>query len=340
MTTEPTSRLSQVLWLNAPRSLEFRATELGHCEANQIICETIVTAISPGTELAAYKGVEPLRTGPQYPRLQGYCNVACVTDVGASVTSVRPGQLVLTFQSHRSAFVTKADEILYVLNDTDKPEQVVCAYLYHLGYNAVLRSDIRAGSRVLIIGMGTLGTTSLEMCRIAGAVCDVITDHPSTRRQAFEMAARYAYSRDEFDASQEGQEPARYDTVITTVNGWVDWKRALIAARKFGTIAMLSFPGRGQKPPDFNPMDPKFVYSKQLRIEAVGESPEHSDSRGFLRFSERENLAFIIDAIRHGRIDTANIAAAKVNYRDIENEYVRLGHRESSTATTLIDWRE
>jgi hypothetical protein len=93
MTTEPTSRLSQVLWLNAPRPLEFRATELGHCAADQINCETIFTAISPGTELAAYTGVEPLRPGRQYPWLQGYCNVACVTDVGASVTSVRPGQL-------------------------------------------------------------------------------------------------------------------------------------------------------------------------------------------------------------------------------------------------------
>ena len=340
MTTEPTSRLSQVLWLNAPRSLEFRAIELGPCAEDQIICETIVTAISPGTELAAYTGVEPLRPGRQYPRLQGYCNVACVTNVGASVTSVSPGQLVLTFHSHRSSFVTKTDEILYALHDTDKPEQVVCAYLYHLGYNAVLRSDIKAGSRVLIIGMGTLGTTSLEMCKIAGAVCDVITDHPGTREQALGMAARYAYSRNEFDSSQEGQAPASYDTVITTVNGWADWKRALIAARKLGTIAMLGFPGRGQKPPDFNPLDPRYVYSKQLRIEAVGESPEQSDSRGFLRFSERENLAFIIDAIRQGRIDTANIAAAKVSYRDIETEYVKLSRRESSSATTLIDWRK
>lgn len=340
MTTESISRLSQVLWLNAPRSLEFRATELGHCAEDQIVCETIITAISPGTELAAYTGLEPLRPGRQYPRLQGYCNVSCVTEVGASVTLVRPGQLVLTFQSHRSAFVTKDDEILYVLNDSDNPEQVVCAYLYHLGYNAVLRSDIRAGSRVLIIGMGTLGTTSLEMCGIAGAICDVITDNPSTRGQALAMGARYAYSRDEFDASQEGQEQARYDTVITTVNGWVDWKRALIAARKLGTVAMLGFPGRGQEPPDFNPLDPRYVYSKQLRIEAVGESPEHLDSRGFLRFSERENLDFIIDGIRHGRIDTTNIAGAKVNYRDIETEYLRLSRRESSTATTLIDWRE
>lgn len=340
MTTEPTSRLSQVLWLNAPRSLEFRATELGHCAADQIICETIFTAISPGTELAAYTGFEPLRPGRQYPRLQGYCNVACVTDVGASVTSVRPGQLVLTFQSHRSAFVTKADEILYVLNDTDKPEQVVCAYLYHLGYNAVLRSDIKAGSRVLIIGMGTLGTTSLEMCRIAGAVCDVITDQSRTRERALAMGAKNTVSRDEFDAIQMRPDPAHYDIVITTVNGWADWHRALLAARKLGTISMLGFPGRGQERPDFNPLDPRYVYSKQLRIEAIGESPEQLDSRGFLRFNERENLAFIIDGIRSGQINTSHIATTKFSHMDIETAYIKLSSRETPTATALIDWEK
>lgn len=339
MITETTPRLSQVLWLNAPRALEFRTTELGHCADDQIICETIVTAISPGTELAAYIGVEPLRPGRQYPRLQGYCNVARVCEVGAYVTSVKPGQLVLTFQSHRTAFVTKADEVLHVLQDTDQPERVVCAYLYHLGYNAVLRSGIRAGSRVLILGMGTLGTTTLTMCQIAGAVCDVITDHPSTREQALAMGARRALARDEFDAAQVELEPMRYDTVITTVNGWADWKRALVAACKLGMIALLGFPGRGQDRPEFNPLDPRYVYSKQLRIEAIGESPEQADSRGFLRFNERANLAFIIDCIRRGQIDTTHIATDTFNHCEIETAYARVSRHETSTATALIDWR-
>jgi threonine dehydrogenase-like Zn-dependent dehydrogenase len=339
MTTEPTSRLSQVLWLNAPRTLEFRTTELCYCADDQIICETLITAISPGTELAAYTGLEPLRHGRQFPRLLGYCNVAQVREVGAAVTSVKPGQHVLTFQSHRSAFATTANQVLYVLLDTDVPDQVVCAYLYHLGYNAVLRCGIRAGSRVLILGMGTLGTTTLAMCQIAGAVCDVLSDYPKTREQALTMGARQAWARDEFDGAQEGPEPMRYDTVITTVNGWVDWKRALVAARKMGTIGILGFPGRGEGLPDFNPLDPRYMYSKQLRIEAIGESPEQSDSRGFLRYNERENLAFIVDAIRRGRIDTTQIAADTFTHRAIEMAYHKVSRRETSTATALIDWR-
>jgi threonine dehydrogenase-like Zn-dependent dehydrogenase len=338
MAAELNPRLYQVLWLNAPRTFEFRTTDLGDCADDQIICETIISAISPGTELAAYTGLEPLRLGHQYPRLLGYCNVARVCEVGASVTSVKPGQLVLTFQSHRSGFAITSSEILHVLGEADMPEKVVCAYLYHLGYNAVLRSGIRAGSRVLILGMGTLGTTTLAMCQIAGAVCDVITDHPSTRARALALGARQVCVRDEFDAAQEGSEPMRYDTVITTVNGWADWKRALVAARKLGTIAMLGFPGRGQDRPDFNPLDPQYVYNKQLRIEAIGESPEQSDSRGFLRFNERDNLAFIIDGIRRAQIDTCHIAVDTFSFREIEKAYEKVSRRETSATTALIDW--
>ena len=54
-----------------------------------------MTAISPGTELAAYVGLPPLRDGPAYPRLQGYCNVGRVLTVGERVRHLVPGQRVL-----------------------------------------------------------------------------------------------------------------------------------------------------------------------------------------------------------------------------------------------------
>ena len=43
------------------------------------------------------------------------------------------------------------------------------AYLYHLGYNAVLSSEM-VGSKVLVIGLGLLGLTNcFLMAKLAGA---------------------------------------------------------------------------------------------------------------------------------------------------------------------------
>ena len=334
------TRQAHVLWLNAPLWLEFKLQPLGIIEDDHVYCETLVTAISPGTELAAYKGLEPLRAGSQYPRLQGYCNVAEVMETGSKVTLVKPGDRVLTFQSHRTAFLVKSSDILYVLRKDQDARKIVCAYLYHLGYNAVLRSGVKAGSQVLIVGMGTLGTTSLQICQIAGAITDVLTDQPSGRQLSRELGARNVNSRTDFDRLSASGEQPHHDVVITTVNGWNDWKRGLMAARKHGIIVMLGFPGRGEPKPDFNPLDPQYLYSKQLRIESVGESPEQLDSRGFLRFNERANLSFIIDCIDRGVIDTSRIASTNFHYPDIEEAYRSLNERTSSTITALIEWRQ
>ena len=85
--------------LVAPQKIEFTEMELYEKDigSNEIIAKTILSAISPGTELAAYMGQPPLRPSiQQYPRLLGYCNVARVVAVGRAVKDCRMGDSVLT----------------------------------------------------------------------------------------------------------------------------------------------------------------------------------------------------------------------------------------------------
>ena len=58
---------------------------------NDVLGETEVSAISTGTELAAWCGKPPLRPSRAYPRLVGYCNLAIVTAVGSAVSSIARG---------------------------------------------------------------------------------------------------------------------------------------------------------------------------------------------------------------------------------------------------------
>lgn len=80
-----TPREATVVVLTAPRRLEFERQPLKEPAPNELLCETLVTAISPGTELAAYIGLPPLRSGLVYPRVQGYCNVARVRAAGSGI---------------------------------------------------------------------------------------------------------------------------------------------------------------------------------------------------------------------------------------------------------------
>ena len=103
---------SRVASLISPGKVQFITEELSfNLEENDILCESLVSVISPGTELAAYRGAPPLRPGVTYPRLVGYCNVARVLAKGVGVNNIELGDRVLTLQSHRSHFKIKTSEV-------------------------------------------------------------------------------------------------------------------------------------------------------------------------------------------------------------------------------------
>lgn len=331
-----TPTTASVVWLDAPGKLALREEALAAPGDGQLLCATIVSAISPGTELAAYKGLPPLRPGNPYPRLQGYCNVAQVIESRAAGFEV--GDRVLTFSSHRSHFVTSVDAVLLKLSPNADAGQAACSYLYHLGYNAVLRADVRAGHKVVVQGLGLLGLTSTAMAAIAGADVYAVSSHGAAAVRALSMAASGVFPRSEEAALVERLGPGGADVVITTVGGWDDWHAALRLAGPRGTIAVLGFPGRGEPVPSFNPLDSQYFYMKQLRIEAVGMSPELPDSRGFLRFNERANLAWIAGLIDTGLLDASLIISGRYPAARIEDAYRDLIARRDDPVTYLLDW--
>lgn len=330
-----TTRVSRVVRLLAPRELVIVEQPLAVPVEGELLCETIVTAISPGTELAAYQGLPPLRPGPQYPRVQGYCNVARVMESLAE--GVPAGSRVLSFTSHRDRFVLPRGEVLYVLPEGVDAGRVATAYLFHLGYNAVLRSGVRPGAGVLVLGLGALGLTSVAMASIAGAEAFAVSDQAHPAELAVRFGARAVHGRSD-EAGLRAALGSGADVVINTVNGWEDWALGLRLAAQNGVIACLGFPGRGQPVPGSNPLEASDFYFKQLRIEAVGWSPEVNDGRGFLRFNERDNLAWIAGLIERGRLDADLLISGRYPAEEIEGAYADLLARKGSPITYLLDW--
>ena len=103
---------SKVLRLVGPRDIKFENQVI---DKKAILARTIYSAISPGTELAAYSGARQLRAGTIYPRLLGYCNVSEVISVDPDVEVVKKGDHIVTLQSHRDLFSIDAHEVLSVV---------------------------------------------------------------------------------------------------------------------------------------------------------------------------------------------------------------------------------
>jgi len=332
---------TKVAYLEEPYNLNFKDVSLkDSLTANEIFCETLVTAISPGTEVAAYVGLPPLQPGKIYPRLVGYCNVARVLKVGSKITGLSAGDRVLTLQSHRSHFIVQGNEILSLVPSGVNSHEAATAYLYHLGYDAIHKAGIKYGHKVVVIGLGVLGLTSIAMASNAGASVYAISDHEEPRNIATNTGAMLAFKRNELSQLKDILGSSLSDVVITTSGAWNDWTIALEVAAQNGLISVLGFPGRGENTPLNNPLDSQYFYTKQLRIQAVGKSPENNDSRNYLSFNQKDNLSFILNEMDLKKLKPNELISNNYQWNDLEEAYLNLISKKDSPITYVLEWKE
>jgi len=333
------AKISKLL---APKKLIFEEEILDdkNLLPEEIICKTLVSTISPGTEVAAYNGAPPLRPIKAYPRLVGYCNVAEIIAVGSGVIEYKVGQRILTFSSHRSHFITKTKEVLAIIPDGVSSQLASTAYIYHLGYVAVLNANIKYGSPVVVLGLGVVGLSAVTAAKMAGAKVYAITNHDVPKRVALEMGANEVFKRNEILSLKSLLGSRLADAVITTSNTWRDWELALDVAGMNGKICILGFPGRGTEDIPFNPLDSRYLYHKQLQLQAVGHAPEDNDSRQFLKFNEKDNLKFILDEINKKNINPNLIISGEKSWSELNDAYKALLKRDGSPLTFILNWNK
>src|SRR5260221_2866800 len=161
---------AKVIELRGPGKVVITSQQLDleHLQSDELAAETLYSAISPGTEIAAYRGDPPLRPSKVYPRVVGYCNVARIIATGKELKKYSVGDLILTFQSHRSAFICKEEKVISPVPPDANLAEASTTYLFHLGYNALLQGNVRPGFNVAIVGLGTLGIATAALAVSTG----------------------------------------------------------------------------------------------------------------------------------------------------------------------------
>ncbi|MEO0565924.1 MAG: alcohol dehydrogenase catalytic domain-containing protein, partial [Chloroflexota bacterium] len=71
-------------------------------QPDEVMVETVASAISIGSELPQYEGKARLGYPSQYPKMIGYENVGYIAKTGSSVDSLEVGQRVIGFYGYRT----------------------------------------------------------------------------------------------------------------------------------------------------------------------------------------------------------------------------------------------
>lgn len=162
----------QALFFTAPYQLELRQEPLPPLPDDGLLVQTVVSAISPGTEMLLYRGQMPadlmadatiaaLGEGG-YPQKYGYAAVGLVVEIGPAVEKSWRDRLVFAFQPHQSHFIAQPDEVL-PLPDGMQPETAVFLPNMETAVSFIMDAQPGIGEQVAVLGQGIVGllTTSL-----------------------------------------------------------------------------------------------------------------------------------------------------------------------------------
>ena len=181
----------RTIYFTAPRQVELRDEPLPVFGADEVLVETICSAISAGTEMLIYRGqfpnqvdaIDSISSGLHYPTSYGYASVGRVTEIGTSVNEEWENQLVFSFQPHTSHFITKPESLIPI-PDSLSPEAACFLPNMETAVNLVQDAAPILGERVLVLGQGIIGLLTAALLKEFPLETLVTADHYPLRREA------------------------------------------------------------------------------------------------------------------------------------------------------------
>src|SRR5262249_35087504 len=161
-----------------PFKVEVRDAELAAPAPNQILVETEVSAVSPGTELAVYTGTHQWLKDPglpdwKFPFRSGYSAAGTVLAVGSQIDSCRPGDRGSypgTAAAHESRTLAPERGRLWKLPAGLDAEKAALACILRYGLGASIRAGLTLGRSAAVLGLGLIGQGALRCLIGAGGV--------------------------------------------------------------------------------------------------------------------------------------------------------------------------
>lgn len=184
---------AKTLFFTAPRKIEILETPLPSPKENEVLVETICSAVSAGTEMLVYRGEFPqlkdthdlLSSELKYPLAYGYACVGMVRQIGKEVNNEWENRLVFSFQPHSSHRVTKIENLLPIPHSLS-PENACFFPNMETAVNLVQDGAPILGERVLILGQGVVGLLTASLLSEFPLERLVTVDQFDLRRKALQ----------------------------------------------------------------------------------------------------------------------------------------------------------
>jgi 2-desacetyl-2-hydroxyethyl bacteriochlorophyllide A dehydrogenase len=224
---------------------------------NELLVQTIVSAISPGTELLVYRGEVPpgmaldasiasLGAAARFPCKYGYSTVGRVVALGADVGEEWLDRLVFSLHPHETRFLARVEELHQVPPGVSAEDAALYPSV-ETALTLVMDGRPMIGEHVAVFGQGVVGllVTAL-LARHPLASLLAVDLHPLRRRLSRELGAHEVI--DPADAHARGGSDRGYDLTYELSGDPATLDDAIAATGFGGRVVIGSWYGERSAP--------------------------------------------------------------------------------------------
>ena len=307
----------------------------------RVSVRTLVSAISAGTELLAFRGqiapgtvldetLASLGTGTfKYPFRYGYACVGEVVAIGTDVDPAWVGRRVFAFEPHATAFVAAVAELVPV-PDGLAPERAVLLAHMETAVNLVLDGAPLIGERTLVIGQGTVGLlVSALLSRFPLATLTVCERLPHRAAAARRFGAHHALEDDQVVASLG---PYGADLVYELSGDPAALDLAIAAAGHEARIVIGSWYGSKRASVELGGR----FHRRRLRL--ISSQVTHIAPALSARWNRQRRFGLAWKALQE--IDTLPLVSHRIRFTDAQAAYELIDRQADQVLQVLLDYRD
>lgn len=322
MLTRTSRKIRSVVTAVATGEISLASVPTDDPAPNEVAGRTLVSLISPGTELAwaFHPGSAHL-----LPIELGYSCVFEVECVGAHVQSISVGDIVLSTGPHADWQVALASEVVRVPVELD-PCMAVFARLMNVPLSALHVCDTPAGGDVLVIGLGLIGQCIARVLERVGFTVTAVDEDP--KRRDLVTAGIVSATQATSESADLVVECSGTDTRI------VD---AVRAARSGGEVVLVGVPWRRRDiAPIFDISRAIFDKSLTLRSGFEWQVPLVKDVRAG-RTDARDQMSRAMRWLAGGQIDVRGLTTL-ISPTEVVDAYAALRTRTAPALSYVVYW--
>jgi 2-desacetyl-2-hydroxyethyl bacteriochlorophyllide A dehydrogenase len=326
---------------------------LKECGPDEIVCETLYSTISPGTELRMLAG--HYGTAGKFPFVPGYSSVGRIVSVGSDVAGWREGDLInsrntMPFVGVETLYGAHASFKVLPSQGTDRPVRLpvdadpldyVLTDVAAISLRGVEAAAPKAGETAVVIGQGLIGALSAAWLAVHGCRVIVVDLEASRLERALRNGAAFAVSP---------KEPGAIARIQALCNGGAD---IVVEASGSSAGVEMAFQLLRKNPQNYSKeytVEPILFYGgdwprlvfQANYLEPISWKPDvcmPGEAATIITPRDRgvEERQRVIEHIRAGRLKSRDFVEEVVPWRDAPAAYDAL--RERRTFSAVLDWR-